>query len=231
MITFNGVTKKYGRDVAVNDVSFQLGKGKVYGLVGPNGSGKSTTLKMIAGLVRPSSGEIRVNGLEVNRKICRFVAYLAEQDDFYPSFTASEMIAFYASQFPDFSMEKATDLVSFMNLDEEKPIKQLSKGNRGRLKLILTLARNTDVLLLDEPFSGLDPLVRESIVKGLISFLDFENQVVVIATHEINEIEPLLDEVLAIRQGKIIAREPVEQLREREGISVLGWMKQLFRDD
>lgn len=229
MITFEHVTKKYGRDVALNNVSFSLEAGKVYGLVGPNGSGKSTTLKMIAGLVRPTSGTVKVNGLRCDRKICRQVAYLTELDTFYPSFTVKDMIDFSASQFSDFQMDRAIELLSFMKLDETKSLKQLSKGNRGRLKLVITLARNTDVLLLDEPFSGLDPLVRESIVKGLISFLDFERQTVIIATHEINEIEPLLEEVLAIHDGKIIAQEQVEQLREREGLSVLDWMKQIFQ--
>lgn len=230
MVRFELVTKKYGNDVALNNISFTLETGKVYGLIGPNGSGKSTTLKMIAGLVRPTSGIVKVNGMIANRKICRHVAYLTELDTFYPSFTVRDMLEFTASQFIDFDIKKARELVAFLKLDDSKTIKQLSKGNRGRMKLVLTLARNTDVMLLDEPFSGLDPLVRESIVKSLISFLDFEKQTVIIATHEINEIEPLLDEVLAINNGKILAHEPVEQLREREGVSVLEWMKQIFYD-
>lgn len=229
MVVLEHVTKKYGRDVALNDVSFTLETGKMYGLIGPNGSGKSTALKMIAGLARPTSGSVKVNGLICDRKICRHVAYLTELDTFYPSFTVKDMIDFTASQFPDFQTNRARELVSFMKLDETKLLKHLSKGNRGRLKLIVALARNTDVLLLDEPFSGLDPLVRESIVKGLISFLDFEKQTIIIATHEINEIEPLLDEVLAINDGTILAHEQVELLREREGLSVLEWMKQIFR--
>lgn len=139
-----------------------------------------------------------------------------------------DMIKFTSSQFSDFQMNKAEKLLQFMKIDKNKPLKKLSKGNRGRLKLVLTLARDAPVLLLDEPFSGLDPMVRESIVKSLISFIDFEKQIVIIATHEIEEIEPLLDEVLAIHEGKIIAREHVEQLREEEGLSILNWMKKIF---
>ncbi|MBU8879509.1 ABC transporter ATP-binding protein [Bacillus sp. FJAT-29790] len=230
MIKFQHVTKKYGRKYGLNDVSYTLEKGKIYGLIGPNGSGKSTTLKMIAGLVHPSNGTVIVNGKEADRKTAREVAYLTELDTFYQPFKVGDMIEFYYSQFPDFRMERAEELLQFMKLDRDAKLKQLSKGNRGRLKLVLALARETSVLLLDEPFSGLDPMVRDSIVKGLLSYIDFENQTVVIATHEIDEIEPLLDEVLAIQNGKVIDRYNVEELRETEGLSILEWMKQTFKE-
>ena len=230
MIEFQQVTKKYGRELGLDDVSFKLESGKIYGLLGPNGSGKSTTLKMIAGLVHPSAGKVMVNGQAADRRIAASVAYLTELDMFYQPFKVNDMINFYASQFADFRMERAEELLQFMNLDPHKKIKQLSKGNRGRLKLVLSLAREASVLLLDEPFSGLDPMVRDSIVKGLLSYIDFENQIVIIATHEIDEIEPLLDEVLAIQNGKIIARQHVEELRETEGVSIIEWMKKTFSD-
>ncbi|MCQ6273571.1 ABC transporter ATP-binding protein [Bacillus sp. V3B] len=230
MIQFENVSKKYGREFALKNLSFELTKGKIYGLLGPNGSGKSTTLKMMAGLTHPTTGEVLVNGREANRRIADEVAYLTELDMFYESFNVMDMIRFSASQFSDFDMDKAQELLAFMSLDTTKKIKQLSKGNRGRLKLVIALARHTSILLLDEPFSGLDPIVRESIVKGLISFVDFEHQTVVIATHEIDEIEALLDEVLAIQNGVILERRDVERLREEEGLSVLEWMKKMFKE-
>jgi len=231
MIEFQQVTKKYGREIGLDNISFTLEKGKIYGLLGPNGSGKSTTLKLIAGLALPTSGKVLVDGKTVDRKIARDVAYLTELDMFYEPFKVGDMIGFYASQFPDFHLERAKELLEFMKLDGNKKIKHLSKGNRGRLKLALALARDAKVVLLDEPFSGLDPMVRESIVKGLLSYLDFENQTVVIATHEIDEIESLLDEVLAIQNGKVIGRHNVEELREVEGLSIIEWMKNIFIED
>src|SRR5690606_27989615 len=129
---------------------------------------------------------------------------LTELDTFYPSFTVKQMIDFYDSQFPDFDLEKAYLLLQEMNLQLMQKIKKLSKGNRGRLKLVLTLAREVPIILLDEPFSGLDALVRESIVKSLLNYINLEEQTVIIATHEIDELEPLLDEVYAIYNGKII---------------------------
>lgn len=229
MIAFDHVTKKYGHDFALKDASFSLSKGKIYGLLGPNGSGKSTTLKMIAGLVFPTSGNVMINGKKADRKIATDVAYLSELDFFYPSFTVNDMLKFSASQFSDFNMSRAEELLDFMKLERKKKLKQLSKGNRGRLKLVISLARHTPILLLDEPFSGLDPMVRDSIVKGLLSYIDFEKQTVVIATHEIDEIEMLLDEVVAIQDGKILAMENVEQLRETRGLSILEWMKEIFK--
>lgn len=228
MIAFEHVTKRYGRDFALEDSTFSLERGKIYGLLGPNGSGKSTTLKMMAGLVFPTSGNVIINGKKADRKTAADVAYLSELDFFYPSFTVNDMLKYSASQFADFDRTRAEELLDFMKLDRKKKLKQLSKGNRGRLKLVISLARNTPILLLDEPFSGLDPMVRASIVKGLLSYIDFEKQTVVIATHEIDEIEMLLDDVIAIQDGRILAIENVEELRETKGLSILEWMKQIF---
>lgn len=227
-IKLNNVTKRYGSEYALNDVTLQFQPGKIYGLLGPNGSGKSTTLKMITGLVYPNSGSVVVLGEEASRRISKKVAYLTELDMFYDSFTVEKMIVFYESQFPDFNREKANQLMAEMNLSANKKIKQLSKGNRGRLKLVLTLSRDVPVVLLDEPFSGLDPLVRDSIVKSLLSYINFEEQTVIIATHEIDEIEPIMDEVVAIYGGNIIGNENVERLREEQGYSVLEWFKAIM---
>jgi len=232
MICFENATKKYGKEFALKNMNLKIEKGKIYGLVGANGSGKSTTLKMIAGLVRPNSGKVLVMGMPANRKIAENVSYLTELDMFYEGFTIRQMIEYTASQFLDFRIKKAEKLIEFMNLDFSKKIKNLSKGNRGRLKLVLSLSRDVPILLLDEPFSGLDPMVRESIVKSLLTFLDFDKQTVVITTHEIAEIEPILDEIIVLNNGQFIAQHTVDQLREEQGQSVLEWMKEnLNRED
>ncbi|MCY7784058.1 MULTISPECIES: ABC transporter ATP-binding protein [unclassified Bacillus (in: firmicutes)] len=224
-ITLEHVSKKYGRQTAVNDVSITLSSGRIYGLVGPNGSGKSTTLKMMAGLLFPTSGFVRADEKPVTRDMVLQTAYLTELDMFYPHFTVKDMVNFYQSQFPDFQTEQAYKLLNEMQLDPGKKIKKLSKGNRGRLKIVLALARRASVILLDEPFSGLDPMVRDSIVNSLVSYIDFEQQIVVIATHEIDEIETLLDEVIILANGEKVAQRDVEDIREQEGMSVLQWFK------
>ncbi|WP_066316406.1 ABC transporter ATP-binding protein [Bacillus sp. FJAT-29814] len=224
-IKLKNISKRYGKDFSLKNVSLTFEAGKIYGLLGPNGSGKSTTLKMIAGLVYPDLGQVEVNGEEVTRRISQKVAYLTELDMFYPSFTVGNMVEFYTSQFIDFDTNKAKQLLLDMKLDGAKKIKQLSKGNRGRLKLVLALARTAPVVLLDEPFSGLDPMVRDSIVKSMLSYINFDEQTVIIATHEIDEIEPLLDEAIVIFNGQIIDQKNVEDLREEAGLSVLDWFK------
>lgn len=224
-IKLEHVSKKYGRHTAVNDVSITLSSGRIYGLIGPNGSGKSTTLKMMAGLLFPTSGFVKVDEEQVTREMVRQTAYLTELDMFYAHFTVKEMVNFYQSQFSDFQTEQAYKLLNEMQLDPEKKIKKLSKGNRGRLKIVLALARRASVILLDEPFSGLDPMVRDSIVNSLVSYIDFEQQIVVIATHEIDEIETLLDEVIILANGEKVEQRDVEDIREQEGMSVLQWFK------
>ncbi|MEG7335331.1 ABC transporter ATP-binding protein [Bacillus sp. 0102A] len=224
-ITLECVSKKYGSHTAVQDVSISLSTGRIYGLIGPNGSGKSTILKMMAGLLFPTSGLVKADEKQVTRDMVRHTAYLTELDMFYPHFTVKDMVKFYQSQFSDFQEDQAYKLLNEMQLDPEKKIKKLSKGNRGRLKIVLALARRASVILLDEPFSGLDPMVRDSIVNSLVSYIDFEQQIVVIATHEIDEIETLLDEVIVLANGAKVAQRDVEDIREREGMSVLQWFK------
>lgn len=225
----NNVTKKYGKNVAIRNATLEVEEGKVYGLLGPNGSGKSTTLKLLSGLVFPDTGSVIVNGCTVTRKISGMVAYLTDLDVYYEQFTLDNMIHYYESQFADFDRQKAEHLLHEWNLDEKQKLKYMSKGNRARAKLMLALARKAKLLLLDEPFSGLDPLVRESIVKSIVSHLDFGSQTVIIATHEIDEIEPLLDDVMIMNDGEFVGKENVERLREEEGMSVRQWFKHVMK--
>lgn len=228
MILFQQVTKKYRQKVALHEVDLKLTLGKIIGLVGENGSGKSTMLKLIAGLTYPTRGEVLVNGSKANRRVASTVSYLSELDEYYRFYNVNQMIEFYASQFPDFDLKKAYEILTFMKLDPESKLKELSKGNRGRLKIVLSLARNAPIILMDEPLSGLDPMVRQSIVKGLISFIDLEKQLVLITTHEIREVENILDEVIAIKDGKIIGHHNVEQLREEQNLGIVDWMTTIY---
>lgn len=229
MIEFHKVNKKYGFNHVLKDISFTIRPGKIIGLVGPNGSGKSTILKLISGLTYPSSGEVSVLGEPANRRIASKVIYLTEADSFYPSFTVKDMLNFYESQFADFEQVKAMELLQFMNLNDSVKIRSLSKGNRGRLKLVLALARRAPILLLDEPFSGLDPMVRDTLVQGLLSFIDFEKQTVLMATHEIEEVETVLDELIMIEDGRFLGQYHVETMREEKGLSIKEWMKETYK--
>ncbi|OYD08946.1 ABC transporter ATP-binding protein [Paludifilum halophilum] len=228
MIRLQGVSKRYLRKKALMDVDLQLPTGKIIGVIGENGSGKSTMLKLISGLVRPSSGTVTVDGEKVDRRTARKVSYLSELDTYYPFFTVQETIDYYASQFADFDGETSKEILSFMGVDPAQKVKHLSKGYRSRVKILLVLSRKVPYILMDEPLSGLDPMVRDSIIKGLISFVDLEKQTVVLTTHEVNEMEPLLDMIVAVRDGEVIKVADVEELRRTENKSIAEWMNDVY---
>lgn len=226
IVEFKSVTKKYLGQVALKDVSIELPRGKMVALVGPNGSGKSTMLKLMAGLVHPSQGTVIVNGKIAHRRIAGEVAYLSELDVLYPFYTVDETIQFNAGLFEDFDTQRAREILSFMKLDPDKKVKNLSKGNRGRLKILLALSRRAPLILMDEPLSGLDPLVRDSIIKSMISYLNLEEQTLIMSTHEVSEVEPLMDMVVAVWDGQIRAMDNVDNIRAQHGLSLVEWMKE-----
>ncbi len=225
IVRFEHVTKKYLGQVALNNVSFDLPQGKIAALVGPNGSGKSTILKLAAGLAHPNQGSVTLREKTVNRRAAENVAYLSESDVLYPFFTVQEAIKYNAGLFADFDIEKAREILSFMQLEPNKKVKHLSKGNRGRLKILLALSRRAPLILMDEPLAGLDPLVRDSIIKSMISYLDLQEQTVFMSTHEVSEVEPVLDLVISLSEGRIMGMEEVENIREKHGLSLVDWMK------
>ncbi|WP_054949784.1 ATP-binding cassette domain-containing protein [Numidum massiliense] len=228
MIQLEHVTKTYLTKVVVDDVTATFPTGKIVGVIGENGSGKSTLLKLMAGLIRPSKGTVTISGRPATRRISDTVAYLSESETLYRQFTIAETVNFFASQFRDFNLQKATELMHFMQLDPQKKVSHLSKGHRGRLKMALVLARDVPVILLDEPLSGLDQFVRSAIVESLLSFLDLEKQTVILTTHELMELETILDVVVAIRAGKIVAMSDVETVREVAGQSLVAWLKNVY---
>lgn len=231
MIELQQVAKSYGRTTAIESLSLELPIGKVIGIIGENGSGKTTLLKLIAGLITPTSGRATYDGESVTRKIARDVAYMPDVDQFFPYFTVQQLFSYYESQFEDFQMMKAKELAQFLNVSVDAKMKDLSKGNRGRAKIAATLGRDTTYYVLDEPFSGLDPMVRADIAKGLIQFTDMERQTVILSTHEIKETEPLLDEVVVLQGGKILAHEDVDHIRDRYGVDTTSWMVSLFQKE
>lgn len=228
MIELKNVTKQYLRKVALDDVTVTFSPGKIIGVIGENGSGKSTLLKLIAGLARPTRGKVLVDGVPSTRSVCEKVVYHSEREALYDFFTVDETIDFFASQFLDFDRTKAEELMQFMSLKPEQRVKQLSKGTLGRLKMTLTLARQAPIVLLDEPLSGLDPFVRESVAESLLSFLDLSRQTILITTHEIQELEQLIDTVAVIRGGKLLSVDDVETIREKKGINLVEWMRELY---
>jgi len=213
----------------LQDVSFSFPVGQIIGLVGENGSGKSTLLKVLAGLLRPSGGEVLLNGTPVTRRSADKIAYLPDIDLFFDFYTGEQLFQHYASQFEDFSYDKACIVAEFLQVDKSVKLRQLSKGNRGRMKMAATLGREVPFYLMDEPFSGLDPIVREQLIKGLIQFTDIEHQTILLSTHELYEVEPILDQIILLQNGSIIAHEEVETIRDVSNKDAVQWMKAYYK--
>ncbi|MFE3573509.1 ATP-binding cassette domain-containing protein [Lysinibacillus sp. NPDC059133] len=229
MLQLSYVSFRYMKKPILQDVSFSIPVGQIIGLVGENGSGKSTLLKVLAGILRPSSGEVLLNGEPVTRRNADEIAYLPDIDLFFDFYTGEQLFQHYASQFEDFSYDKACIVAEFLQVDKNVKLRQLSKGNRGRMKMAATLGREVPFYLMDEPFSGLDPIVREQLIKGLIQFTDIEHQTILLSTHELYEVEPILDQIILLQNGSIMAQEEVETIRDVSNKDAVQWMKAFYK--
>ena len=224
----NAVSFKYKRKTVLERISFQVPEGQIIGLIGENGSGKSTLLKLMAGILVPAEGAITLNGEKVTRRLADKISYQPDIDLFYERLTGEEVFHLYASQFDDFSVERAQEIARFLEVPIGVKLGKLSKGNRGRIKMATFLAREADLYLMDEPFAGLDPLARESLMKAMIKFIDTEHCAVVLSTHEVNEVEPILDQVILLKDGHIRAMDNLEDIRDERGENAVQWMKNLY---
>lgn len=219
---------QYGHKCILESLSFSIEKGQIVGLIGENGSGKSTLLKLIAGILTPTSGTVKFGGERVTRRSAMFIAYQPDVDLFHEKLTGDEVFRFYASQFDDFSTEKALDIAAFLQVPTTVQLSKLSKGNRARIKMASFLAREAKLYLFDEPFAGLDPLARESLIKAIIKYIDTTDCAVVLSTHEVNEVEPILDQVMILKDGRLCAMEMMENVRDERGEDAVTWMKNLY---
>ncbi|WP_444685413.1 ABC transporter ATP-binding protein [Alkalicoccus luteus] len=226
-VNLHKLTKKYGRKEALSQLEIQLPKAGITGIIGPNGSGKSTLLKLICGLIRPSSGSVELNGEQAGRKSGAVAAYLSEEDSLYDYMTIKGTVSFAAGVYPDFDQELAMTLLKEMKLHESDKVKELSRGNKARVKLAVTMARKTPVLCLDEPLSGMDPLVREDILKLIVTHLDVDRQLCLITSHEVKELEPFLDHVLIVHEGRIVVDRNVEDLKEEKRKSLIDVLREV----
>lgn len=230
MVELKNVSKKFGSVKALDDVSLIFQKGKITGLLGPNGSGKSTMLKLICGLNKPSQGSVKVSGLSVSDETKKTISYLPEIDHFYPWMKVIDAKKFISTMFADWDEKKYKELLSFLELDESMQIRKISKGQRAKVKLLLSFSRNADIILLDEPLSGIDIFTREKIIETMIKDYREGEQSIIITTHEIKEIEHILDEAVFLKKGKIALTGSVEEMKEEKGLSLVEIMKEVYQD-
>lgn len=220
--------KRYSHDFALFNFTVALPKGKIIGLLGPNGSGKTTLIKMAAGLLTPSMGEIYIDGHPVGPDTKSIVSYLPERTYFNESMTVSETIDFFESFYEDFSRERAEEMLARLNVDLSRKLKTLSKGNKEKVQLVLVMSRQAKLYLLDEPIGGVDPATRDYILNTIISNYN-PDSTVIISTHLISDVEKVLDEFIFINQGNLVMYNTADNLREERGISIDELFREVFK--
>jgi ABC-2 type transport system ATP-binding protein len=220
IIEINALHKSYFLAKALNGVNLQIKRGVILGLLGPNGSGKSSLLKIIAGLVHPTSGKIMVNGKKPSSHTKAEIAYLPEIDYLYSWMTVKETIDFIAAFYYDWQQERAKELLLLMGLELRQKVGNLSKGKRALLKLLLVLSRKTPLVLLDEPLSGIDPPSRSRIISAIVSEYRMGEQTIILSTHQVGETEAIFDEVVYLRDGKVALHDAAENLRINNNSSI-----------
>ena len=227
-IEINHVTKQFGSLTALDSVALKLEKGQIVGLLGPNGSGKTTLIKILNGLLQPTAGNVTINGMEPGVGTKRVVAYLPDRNALPDYMTASQLMDIYQDFFEDFDRQKAEAMVDDLGIDRKQAMKKMSKGTKEKLQLCLVMARKAEVYLLDEPIGGVDPATRDYILRTIISNYN-EDAVVIISTHLISDVESVLDDVVFIKEGRIVLHQAADEIREEKGESVDKLFREVFK--
>ena len=222
------LSKQYGGVQALADVNLSIEPGRVLGLLGPNGSGKTTLIKLANGLLTPTAGEILINGAKPGPQTKRIVSYLPDKQYLAEWMNVRQLMDFFADFYANFDREKAVDMLKRLNISENQKIKQMSKGTREKVQLILVMSRKAELYLLDEPIGGVDPATRDYILDTIIRNYNPE-AAVIISTHLIADVEQVLDEVIFINGGQVQLQSSVDEIRENHNMSVDAYFREVYR--
>ena len=223
-----GLCKSYGAEPALDRVDLSVEPGHIVGLLGPNGSGKSTLIKLANGLLTPSEGEVLVCDMAPGKESHASVSYLPERTAIPTWMSAGQLMDFYEDFYPDFRRQAAEEMLHHLNIQPKQRIKQMSKGTREKVQLIMVMSRAARLYLLDEPIGGVDPATRDYILSTIISNYN-PDAAVVISTHLIADVEKVLDEVVFIDRGHLVLQSSVDQIREEKGMSVDALFREVFK--
>ncbi|AND79435.1 ABC transporter ATP-binding protein [Streptococcus pantholopis] len=228
LLQLHHVTKTFNKKAVIDDLTISLPAGKIIGLLGPNGSGKTTLIKLINGLLQPNRGEVVIDGYHPSAATKKIISYLPDTTYLREEMKIKEAITFFEDFFADFNREQAEHLLNDLGLDINQRFKNLSKGNKEKVQLILVMSRKAKLYLLDEPIGGVDPAARDYILKTIINNYS-EDASVIISTHLIADIEPILDEVIFLKDGKIIIEGNADDLRSQYAQSIDSLFRERFK--
>ena len=230
MIEVKNVSRKYRKVKALDDISFTIDEGKITCILGVNGVGKSTILKAISGLEKIDKGEILIDNEKLSYKTYNKLAFVPDIDIHFQEMTIKESFEFMKDFYKNWNEEKAYEMLEIFNLSDDRPISKLSKGNKARVKIVLGFAQDAKYILLDEPFSGIDLFKREEFIGIMAKYLT-DDQSIVITTHEIAEIQMIVDDVILINNGKLVEKFNAEELRMNQGMSIIDKMREVYKGE
>lgn len=228
LLECRNLSKKYGNFCALSDLNLSLKHGEIIGLLGPNGSGKTTLIKLINGLLSPSSGEVLINNQAPGIESKRIIAYLPERSYLNNWMKINDVISYFDDFYDNFSKERAYTMLNKLHLNPSRRLRTLSKGDKEKVQLILVMSRDADLYILDEPIGGVDPAARDYILNTIITNYN-ENATILMSTHLISDIENILDRVIFIKNGGIVLNSSVDEIRTEHGQSVNALFREVFR--
>jgi ABC-2 type transport system ATP-binding protein len=215
-IETHGLCYRAGKSFAIDDLSIAVPSGSIYGFLGPNGSGKTTTIRLLLGLLRPKSGSIAVLGGAMpgdSARVLARVGYVPERPHLYPTLTVEEALRYHSAFYPAWDWTWANELAASFLLQRERTIGSLSKGETGKLMALLALAQRPELLVLDEPTDGLDPVVRRDLLAAVLDYVSQHEATVFISSHLIHELERICDWVGVMDHGRLIAELPMQSFK------------------
>lgn len=226
LIEIKNVSKSYGKKQALNNINITVEPGKIYGLLGPNGSGKTTLIKLINGLLTPTTGEILIKGNKPGIESKKIISYLPERTYLNMNIKVKELLNYFEDFYEDFNKTKAQELLKKLDINEEDKLKTMSKGTKEKVQLILVMSRKANIYILDEPIGGVDPASRDYILETILNNFD-KNSSMIISTHLIQDIENILDNVIFINKGNIVLNDIADNIRNEKGKTI----DQVFREE
>ena len=228
ILDFKNITKKYGKKTALDDITLSIPRGSIVGLLGPNGSGKTTLLKLATGLLQPTKGEVLVCGFKPGAESKDLVAYQSDKVYLNDWMNVNDLMNMLDDFYTNFNKSKALDMLRSLNINPNDKLKEMSKGTKEKVQLITTMCRDVELYLLDEPIGGVDPAARDYILNTIISNYQ-ENATVIISTHLIADVEPVLNHILFLKEGRIVRQGDVDDIREETGKSIDALFREEFR--